>query len=90
MIVLITLVTLLVTSLVCFLVFVFFEVPFLGVVLVMRTVIPAFAHPLLVRLVFRIILVVSLLLWYRRRRSPYHASGDTGTKRHRQNPDALL
>ena len=62
MIVLIALVTLLVASLVSFLIFVFFEVPFLGVVLVMRTVIPAFAQTLLVHLVFRIILVVRLLL----------------------------
>jgi hypothetical protein len=51
MTVLITLVTLPVPSLVRFLVFVFFEVPLLGVVLVMFLVILAFAQTLLVRLV---------------------------------------
>jgi len=49
---LIALVTLLVASFVSFLVFVFFEMPLLGVVLVFLTVILAFAHTLLVRLVF--------------------------------------
>jgi hypothetical protein len=62
MTVLIALVTLLVASLVSFLVFVFFEVPLLGVVLVMLTVILAFAHALLIRLVFRIILFMTLVL----------------------------
>ena len=62
MIVLIALVTLLVARLVSFLVFVFFEVPLLGVVLVMLTVILAFAHALLIRLVFRIILFMTLVL----------------------------
>jgi len=52
MTVLITLVTLLVPSLVRFLVVVFFELPLLGMVLVMFLVILAFAQTLLVRLVF--------------------------------------
>jgi hypothetical protein len=50
-------VTFLVASLICFLVFVFCEVPLLGVVPVMRFVILAFTHTLLVPFVFRIILV---------------------------------
>jgi len=58
MIGLIALVTLLVASLVSFLVFVLFKVPLLGVVQVFRMVISAFAHTLLVLLVFRIILVL--------------------------------
>jgi hypothetical protein len=62
MVLLIALMSLLVASLVSFLVFVFLEVPLLGVVLVMLTVILPFAHTLLVRLVFRIILIVSLVL----------------------------
>jgi hypothetical protein len=52
MIGLIALMTSLVTRLVCFLVFVFFEVPLLRMVLVMRLVIPALPHTLLVILVF--------------------------------------
>jgi hypothetical protein len=59
---LIALVTLLVARLVSFLVFVFFEVPLLGVVLVMRFVILAITRTYLVILVFRIILVVSLVV----------------------------
>jgi len=86
---LITLVTLLVTSLVRFLVFVFFEVPLLGVILVMLLVILAFTQALLVRLVFRIILIVSLLLWQRRCHGQDRAARDTGTQRHCQNPHAL-
>ena len=62
MVLLIALMSLLVASLVSFLVFVFLEVPLLGVVLVMLTVILPFAHTLLVRLVFRIILILSLVL----------------------------
>jgi len=62
MVLLIALMSLLVASLVSFLVFVFLEVPLLGVVLVMLTVILPFAHALLVGLVFRIILIVSLVL----------------------------
>ena len=62
MIALIAMVTLLVARFVSFLVFVFFEMPLLGVVLVFLTVILAFAQTLLVRLVFRIILIVSLVL----------------------------
>ena len=62
MIVLIALVTLLVARLVSFLVFVFFEVPLLGVVLVMRFVILAITRTYLVVLVFRIILVLSVIL----------------------------
>jgi hypothetical protein len=52
MVLLIALMSLLVASLVSFSVFVFLEVPLLGVVLVMLTVILPFAHALLVRLVF--------------------------------------
>ncbi len=48
---------LLVASLVCFLVYVFLEVPLLAVIPVTRMVIPAFAHTLLVCFVFRIILL---------------------------------
>jgi hypothetical protein len=62
MIGLIALVTLLVASLVSFLVFVFLELPLPGVVLVMRFVILAVTHTYLVVFVFRIILVVSLVL----------------------------
>ena len=58
----IALVTCLIASLVIFLVFVFFEVPLLGVVTVTCGVIAPVAHTLLVVLIFRIILVV-LLLW---------------------------
>jgi len=54
---------LLVTSLVRFLVFVFLEVPLLGVVPVMRLIVVALAHALLVCFVFRIILVVVLEKW---------------------------
>src|ERR1017187_4434512 len=74
---------LLVASLIVLLVYVLFEVPILAVILVMRAVILAFAHPLLVCFVFRIILFVVLKKW-----SPhglYHASGDTKTHRYRQN-----
>jgi hypothetical protein len=52
MVLLIALTSLLVASLVSFLVFVFLEVPLLGVVLVMLAVILPFAHTLLVSLVF--------------------------------------
>jgi hypothetical protein len=79
---------LLVASLVGFLVYVLFEVPILAVVPVMRTVILAFAHPLLVCLVFRIILFVVLEEWSRH--SLYHASGDTQTHHYRQNPNATF
>jgi len=60
MIVLIASVTVLVTSLVSFLVFVFLEVPLPRAF--MRLVSLGFAQTLLVPLVFRIILVVSLVL----------------------------
>jgi len=53
----------LVASLVSFLVFVFFEASLLGVVPVMRMVILAFAHTLLVFFVFRIVLFVVLKKW---------------------------
>jgi hypothetical protein len=49
----------------------------------MRTVILAFAHPLLVCFIFRIILFVVLEKWSPH--SLYHASGDTKTHRYRQN-----
>jgi hypothetical protein len=55
-------VTLLVAGLIRFLVLVFFEVSLLAVVTVMRVVILAFAHPLLVSFVFRIVLVVILIM----------------------------
>jgi len=59
---LIALVTLLVARLVSSLVFVFFEVPLLGVVPVMRFVILAITHTYLVVFVFRIILILSVVL----------------------------
>jgi hypothetical protein len=62
MIVFIALVSPLVTGLIGFLVFFFLKVPFLEVVPVMRAVILAVPQALIVFLVFRIILVVSLLL----------------------------
>jgi hypothetical protein len=52
-------VALLVTSFVSFIVLVFVKVPLPGVVPVMRFVILAFTHPLLVPLVFRIVLVLT-------------------------------
>ena len=52
-------VALLVTSLVSFIVFVSIKVPLPEVVPVMRFVILPFAHPLLVPLVFRIVLVLT-------------------------------
>jgi hypothetical protein len=79
---------LLVASLVRFLVYVLFEVPILAVVPVMRTVILAFAHTLLVCFVFRIILFVVLEKWSRH--GLHHASGDTQTHHYRQNPDATF
>ena len=54
--------TLLVAGLIRFLVLVFFEVSLLAVVPVMRVVILAFADPLLVSFVFRIVLVVILVM----------------------------
>jgi hypothetical protein len=59
---LIALVANLVASLVSLVVVVFFEVPLPGVVPVMRFVILAITHTDLVVLVFRIILIVSLVL----------------------------
>jgi hypothetical protein len=59
---LIALVTLLVASLVGFLVIIFLELPLPGVVLVMRFVILAIMHAYLIVFVFRIILVVSLVV----------------------------
>ena len=50
--VLVALMALLITILVGFLIFVFLEVPLLGVVFVMRLVISAVAHALLVVLIF--------------------------------------
>ena len=79
---------LLVASLVRFLVYVFLEVPILAVVPVMRTVILAFAHTLLVCFVFRIILFVVLEKWSRD--SLYHASGDTHTHRYRQHSNTTF
>ena len=67
----------LVARLVSFLVFVFLKVPLLVVIPLMRLVIFAFAHPLLVPLVFRIILVLTLGIHCRRRHSAYRASSDT-------------
>jgi hypothetical protein len=59
---LIALVTLLVARLVSSLVFVFFEVPLLGVVPVMRFVILAITHTYVVVFVFRIILILTVVL----------------------------
>ena len=75
---------LLVAGLIRFLVFVFLEVPLLGVVLVMRMVILAFAHTLLVCFVFRIVLIVVLGKW--NRYSVYRASTYTNTHRHPLEP----
>jgi hypothetical protein len=69
------------------------ELPIPGMIPVMGFVILAVMHTDLVVFVFRIILivslVVSLVLWYRRRRRQYCASGGTDTQHDRQNPDAL-
>ena len=72
----------LVARLVCFLVFVLFEVSFLAMVQLMRMVTLAFAHALLVSLVFRVILVV-ILEWscHGLRR----ASTDNHARRNREN-----
>jgi hypothetical protein len=86
----IALVASLVARLVSFIVFVFIEVPLPEVVPFMRLVILAFAQPLLVPLVFRIILVLTLVIHCRRRHSAYRASNDTRTHRYRQNPDIWL
>jgi hypothetical protein len=51
-------VALLVTGLICFPIFIFVEVPLLGVVFVMDTVTFALAHTLLVPFIFRIVLVL--------------------------------
>jgi len=59
---LIALVPLLVAGLVSSLIFVFFEAPLLGVVTIMLTVILAFTQTLLVLLVFRIVLLMTLVL----------------------------
>ena len=87
---------LLVARLIRFLVFVFFEVPLLAVIPVMRMVVLAFAHTLLVCFVFRIILVLVLgvvLVVLLEKWSPhslYRASTDTNTDRYRQNPDTMF
>src|SRR5580692_9184210 len=80
--------TALVASLICFLVIVYLEVPLLGVVSVVREIIPAVARTLLVVLVFRIILFVLFL--GRRRRYPCRSSRNTDTQSHHANPDTLL
>src|ERR1700686_1474000 len=85
----VALVPLLVTGIVGFLVVVFLEVSVLGVILVVLLVGLAFAHTLLVRLVFRIILVVILVLRCRRRRCPHRASGDAAAPHYCQNPDTF-
>jgi hypothetical protein len=54
----------------------------------MRAVILAFAHPLLICFVFRIILFVVLEKWSSH--SPYRASADANTQRYSQNPNATF
>jgi hypothetical protein len=56
-------VTFLVARLIRFLVLVFFEVSLLAVVPVLRVIILAFAHPLLVSFVFRVLLLVTLVMF---------------------------
>jgi hypothetical protein len=75
--------TLLVAGLIRFLVLVFFEVSLLAVIPVTRVVILAFAHPLLVSFVFRIVLVVILVMVLQNwsRHGLCRASADTHTHR---------
>jgi len=74
-------VALLVASLVGFLVFVFLEVVFLVVIPVMRMIVSAFAHALLVGFVFRIIRALVLGL--------YGACTDAQANCYRQSPDTV-
>jgi len=53
--------TALVASLICFLIIVYLEVPLLGVVSVVREIILAVAHTLLVVLVLRIVYIMLVL-----------------------------
>jgi hypothetical protein len=55
----------------------------------MRLVNLAFAHPYLVILVFRIILVLTCAIHCRRRKSAYRASSDTRSHRYRQTPPSV-
>jgi hypothetical protein len=80
-------VSLLVASLVRFLVLGFFEVPLLAVVQLTRMVGLAFAHTLLVCFVFRVILFVVLEKWSSH--SLYRAATDTNTHRYCDNPDTM-
>ena len=81
-------VALLVASLIRFLVFVFFEVPLFAVIPVMRLVILAFAHTLLVCFVFRIIWGV--VLEERSRHSLYGGTGETDSYRYCQNSGKMF
>jgi len=78
-----------------FLVFIFFEAPFLAVIPVVRLVILPFTHTLLVSFVFRVILVVVpgvVLVVVLEKWSPrclYRHSADTDTHRYRQHPDTV-
>jgi hypothetical protein len=76
----------LVAGLVGFLIVVFLEVPLLAVVQVFRAIVLAFAHTLLVCLVFRVIRVLVLEKWSSH--SLYCASTDTQHQRH--NPNAMV
>ena len=78
----------LITGLICFLVIGYLEVPLPEVVSVVREIILAVAHTLLVVLVLRIILFVLFL--GRRRRDPCRSSSDTETQSHHPNPYTLL
>jgi hypothetical protein len=83
-------VALLVASLVRFLVFVFPEVPFPGVIPGMRMVIPAIAHTLLVCFVLRIVLVLAPIVvveWSPR--SLRRAPTDTNAHCNHKNPDTV-
>jgi hypothetical protein len=80
-------VALLVAGLVRFLVFVSLEVPLLGVIQVMRLVILAFAHALLVPFVLRVIRLLRLVLGKWSSYSLKRASTDTNTQRYRRDRD---
>src|SRR5579862_330030 len=80
----------LVAGFVSFLVFVFLKVPLPVMVPLMGGVILAFAHPLLVPLVLRVILVLTCAVHGRRRHRAYRAPNDAGAHRDRQNPGIRL
>jgi len=77
----------LISGLVSLLVIVFLEVPPPRMVFIVREIILAVAHTLLVVLVLRVILFV-LFLW--RRHHARRSSGNTKTQGHHADPDTLL